>query len=311
MIFSTPATAHLPRSMPSHHRPSRWIIPLLTILALGTASSIAPAAGTDDAIGLQQTADATQRELEHIERARQANRQLLCRLQTGRDDPTQLVADATLLAAQPAVCQLQQAFSAATSNMARLLLTMRSSHPRVQACEIEQRELREQLNRELDAAIRSAQTDQSRLDAQAQSLFSQFTDMQQRLQQLAAAQAECNNQLSLVQPQTTEPEQPQQRPCEPQPEPTAQRDAAPPQAVGQPAAPAPSGGPGRTLFAAAALVGGLLVSFGLYTLRGSFLTAATPPAPVATTSSTPSSDLAPTVRTGMTLAEALRRCDGK
>lgn len=319
MTSSTPASTDVPPGIQSHrHRPSRWIASLLATLAIVAACSRALAASADDATSLQQTADATQRAWEQTQRDCQANQELLRRLETGRDNPTQLVPDATLLEAHPTVCQLQQAWTAAESNMAQLLLTMRQSHPRVQACDIERQELRQQLNSELDAAIRGAQARQSQLDAQADSLSAQAADMQQRLQQLAATQTESDSQLSLVPPPNSEPQPEEKSPSDAHYPQTTPLDAAPPQAVEPPATPASSGGTSHTLFAAVALAGGLLITFGLYALRGSRLTTAppavaVPAAPVPTApASSPSPPAVPAPRTSpMTLTQALKRWEGK
>lgn len=292
---------------------------------LATLKARAESAG--DVNSLQQTASQVRQELEQAANSRQANQELLQRLQTAPTDPAQLVAsDARLLASQPAVCRLKEALTAAESKTSQLLLTMLPDHPNVQACRVEEQEIRKQLHSELEVAIRDVQAEQTRLDTQVDTLSKKSADVQEQVQRLVAIHTDYNNQAALARQQTGELKRAQYKLSQAQANQVAPQDPGSFDTVAQPAVMPPANGPGRTLLLAAAIVGGLFVSLGLYTLRGSPVTAAlVPPASVPSVAQEPAQaaqhpapqvplppavDLAapPQKTTGMTLKQALERC---
>ncbi len=293
---------------------------------LATLKARVDSAGDLD--GLQQAAGQVQQELEQAVRLRQANRELLQTLQAALADPAPLAAPAIhALGAQHAVCRLREALTAAESDTANLLRTMLPGHPRVQASTAKEQEIRRQLHDALDAAIRDVQAEQVRLDAQCDMLSRKSAQAQELVQQLAATHADYANQTALVARHARALEQARDQldlahdDQAASPAPNAADSAERTAAV--PAAP-PAKGPTPTLLWAAAIVGGLSVSLGLFSLRrGSIArTGGAPPDPRPTrhVPAPPARQPAPRVApspagpgnsTGMTLRQALERCAAK
>lgn len=289
-----------------------------------------------DADGLQRAVADAARELQQATDAQQAHRHLREQLASAQQDPAHLTAAAPdYVASQPTLHQLIQSLAAAESRLSQLLMNKLPDHPQVQLCRWEQEDLRAQLRNELGATLNHLRDEQTRLDAQVESLTRQSTDAAERLRQVTAASAEYNSLAALVQQRTSDLEQARNDLAKisvaadspPNPLPVLQHQQA--------SDPTPDQSHSRTLLVATAIAGGLCVAFGLHSLRRARIsgtpaapatlaapgsppapaTPAAPPAPAPGRLTTPEPPqpargtgvLAPQKASGLTLTQALTR----
>ncbi|HEX5472973.1 MAG TPA: Wzz/FepE/Etk N-terminal domain-containing protein [Lacipirellulaceae bacterium] len=154
--------------------------------------------------------DAVSQELQSIDTERRAtesqlreNQRLLKLLVAAKNDPQQLLATPnSLLISQPAISQLKNALVNAQIRTASLLGTRSEEHPFVIAARESEQLIRDQLNRELDVAIRGLHVDIDLATDREKSLTTKYDAARQRVSHLAANRAEYANLLASVQNHT-------------------------------------------------------------------------------------------------------------
>ena len=220
---------------------------------------------------LQRTLVEVKQELRQAENACQANQQLLVMLQAAQKDPSHLVATPNrLLESQPALRRLKEGLIDTQLSTSRLLGTMSAEHPQVQASLVAEEEIQGHLHRELEVAIRGLRAEQTLNESLIRALTQKITDLQDRLQRLAAIRANYSNQVAEVRQQTESLTRAQHELT------SARGGLAAGQAGslltridGPQTGPYPAG-PGRSVVAASGFAGGLLLGLGIL-----FLTAPT------------------------------------
>jgi uncharacterized protein involved in exopolysaccharide biosynthesis len=149
-------------------------------------------------------------ELQGIETERRANdshlresQQLLKLLIAAKDDSRQLLATPnSLLVSQPAVSQLKNALISAQVRTANLLGSREEAHPYVVAAREAENRVRQQLNKEVEVAIRGLQIETELSADREESLAAKYTAARERLSRLAEGRAQYSNLVASVQNHT-------------------------------------------------------------------------------------------------------------
>lgn len=216
---------------------------------------------------LQATLVELRQELRQAENQRQGNQQLLHLLIAATQNPAHLVATPhRLLESQPALRQLKEGLIAAQLQSSNLMGTMSNEHPQVAAAQVAETEIRGHLHRELELAIRGLQTEQAVIDSQIATLTQRLTELNQRMQRLAAIRADYGRRVAEVRQQTENLTRAQQELAQARAGLAAGESNSLITRIDTPQTGPTPQGPGRTMLAAAGLVGGLLTGLGLLVL---------------------------------------------
>ncbi len=247
---------------------------------------------------LQTTLAQVRQELRQAEQTFSANQQLLNLLTAAQEDPAKLVATPNrLLEAQPSLRRLKDGLVDAQLSRSRLLGTMSLQHPRVRAAIVAEEEIRGDLHRELEGAVRGLGAEQTLFQNQIRSLKEKTLHLRQRLETLAEMRASYTNQLAEVRQRTASLTRSQQELNATRASLAAGNVISLVTRVDTPrTGPFPQG-PSRSLIAAAGGFGGLLVGLGILVL--------TMPASVPTLQSTAQPTARPTPQIELEPAMAL------
>ncbi len=215
--------------------------------------------------------DAVSQELQSIDTERRAtesqlreNQRLLKLLVAAKKDPQQLLATPnSLLVSQPAISQLKSALVNAQLRTASLLGTRSEEHPFVIAARESEQLIRDQLNRELDVAIRGLHVDIDLATDREKSLTAKYDASRQRVSHLAANRAEYSNLLASVQNHTRLVEAARKNLADARAQQAGARSASVISRIDGVEAGISPIGPSRTMITAAGGLAGLLLGFGL------------------------------------------------
>jgi uncharacterized protein involved in exopolysaccharide biosynthesis len=143
---------------------------------------------------LRQTQVQIGNELRQVRAQLELNKQLEQLLVTAIDDPTRLVATpGTLLESQPALERLKDGLVDAQLLSANLMGRLSPTHPQVNAAQAAEREIRDQLDAELEVALRGVRTQLKTIESRIFDLEDQQSDIQGRLVRLAGVRAHYEN----------------------------------------------------------------------------------------------------------------------
>jgi len=229
---------------------------------------------------LQATLVEVQQEVRQAGTARQTTRQLLDLLLSAQQEPSHLVATPNkLLESQPALRRLKDGLIDSQLTTSRLLGTMSADHPRVQAALVAEEEIRGHLHRELELAVRGLRVELTMHEQRITDLTGQRNGLRDRLQRLAGMRAEYSNVVAETRKRAEALTEVQQDLTVARAGLAAADTTSPITRIGKPQTGPYPAGPGRTVIAAAGLVGGLFVGVGLLVL--------TAPTSVATNQTSP------------------------
>ena len=185
-------------------------------------------------------------------------------LQGAQQDAQQLIATPnSLLTSQPALRQLKDGLMKSQIDTARLEGTRSSEHPQVKAAVESEKQIRNDLHRELAAAIQGAQVEQQLAEQRVAATETRLNDLQTRLEKLAAQRAEYANRVAAVENSRASLNQARHNLSTAKAAEAAAQGASLVTRIGQPETGAHPIGPGRTIITAAGAVAGLMLGAGL------------------------------------------------
>ena len=148
---------------------------------------------------LRQEVVALQRELRSYETKVSDARLLIVQLHEAQSEPQKLIATPnSLLTSQPALQRLKDGLVDAQLTTARLRGTRMDEHPLVIAAVESEARIRNDLFRELDAAIQTAQAQLALDENRLEEINAQLASVQNRLADLAGRRAEYSNRVTAV-----------------------------------------------------------------------------------------------------------------
>lgn len=185
-------------------------------------------------------------------------------LQGAQQDAQQLIATPnSLLTSQPALRQLKDGLIKSQINTARLEGTRSAEHPQVKAAIESEKQIRNDLHRELAAAIQGAQVEQQLAEQRVAATETRLHDLQSRLEKLAAQRAEYANRVAAVENSRASLNQARHNLSTAKAAEAAAQGASLVTRIGEPETGAHQIGPGRTIITAAGAVAGLMLGAGL------------------------------------------------
>lgn len=196
--------------------------------------------------------------------------QLLTLLRSAEQDPQQIVATPnSLLDSQPALRRLKDGLVDAQLATARVGGTRSSDHPRVKAAVDAEGQIRNDLHRELAAAVKGAEVELQLAQGRVTATQARLTNLQDRLGRLAERRAEYSNRVAAVDNSRISLDQVRQQLSAAKAAQAAAQSGSLVTRIDQPETGAYPAGPGRTVVAAAGVVGGLMLGLGLVFLTSS------------------------------------------
>jgi uncharacterized protein involved in exopolysaccharide biosynthesis len=198
--------------------------------------------------------------------------QLLGMLRAAEKDPQQLVATPnSLLASQPALRRLKDGLVDAQLATAKLAGTRSADHPRVLSAIEAEKQIRDDLHRELVTAIRGAEAEVHLGQERVKATRARLTNLQGRLGQLAERRAEYSNRVAAVDNSRVTLDRARQNLSIAKAAQAAARSGSLVTRIDKPETGPYPAGPGRTAVTGAGAVGGLMLGLGLV-----FLSTGTP-----------------------------------
>ncbi len=141
-----------------------------------------------------------QKDLRDAEAVRDRYEQQQELLRTGIEDPNRLIATpSTLLESQPGLRRMRDDLASAQRACAELEGTLKPQHPRLQTAMLAEREVRANLQAELQVALRGVESDLKLSTQRLEALRGQLADLNQRLDRIAGARARYSNLANEVQ----------------------------------------------------------------------------------------------------------------
>lgn len=190
--------------------------------------------------------------------------ELIKLLQSAQEDAQQLIATPnSLLTSQPALRQLKDGLIKSQINTARLEGTRSAEHPQVKAAIESEKQIRNDLHRELAAAIQGAEVEQQLAEQRVTATETRLHDLQTRLEKLAAQRAEYANRVAAVENSRASLNQARHNISTAKAAEAAAQGASLVTRIGEPETGAHQIGPGRTIITAAGAVAGLMLGAGL------------------------------------------------
>ncbi|MBL9162705.1 MAG: hypothetical protein JNL18_08245 [Planctomycetaceae bacterium] len=190
--------------------------------------------------------------------------ELLKLLQASQQDAQQLIATPnSLLTSQPALRQLKDGLIKSQINTARLEGTRSAEHPQVKAAVESEKQIRNDLHRELDAAIQGARVEQQLAAQRVAATEARLDNLQSRLANLAQQRAEYANRVAAVENSRASLNQARQNLSTAKAAEAAAQGASLVTKIGQPETGPYPVGPGRTMITAAGAVAGFMLGVGL------------------------------------------------
>jgi succinoglycan biosynthesis transport protein ExoP len=190
--------------------------------------------------------------------------ELLKLLQAAQDDAQKLIATPnSLLTSQPALRQLKDGLIKSQINTAQLEGTRSAEHPQVQAAVESEKQIRDDLHRELTAAIQGAEVEQDLAEQRVTATEARLHNLQSRLASLAEQRAEYANRVAAVENSRASLNQARHNLSTAKAAEAAAQGASLVTKIGQPETGPYPVGPGRTVITAAGAVAGLMLGAGL------------------------------------------------
>jgi succinoglycan biosynthesis transport protein ExoP len=190
--------------------------------------------------------------------------ELLKLLQEAQQDAQKLIATPnSLLTTQPALRQLKDGLIKAQIATAQLEGTRSAEHPQVQAAVESEKQIRDDLHRELAAAIQGAEVEQELAEQRVTATETRLHDLQSRLASLAEQRAEYANRVAAVENSRASLNQARHNLSTAKAAEAAAQGASLVTKIGQPETGPYPVGPGRTVITAAGAVAGLMLGAGL------------------------------------------------
>jgi len=190
--------------------------------------------------------------------------ELLKLLQAAQDDAQKLLATPnSLLISQPALRQLKDGLIKSQINTARLEGTRSAEHPQVLAAVEGEKQIRNDLHRELAAAIQGAEVEQDLAEQRVAATEARLHNLQTRLAGLAEQRAEYANRVAAVENSRASLNQARHNLSTAKAAEAAAQGASLVTKIGQPETGPYPVGPGRTIITAAGAVAGMMLGVGL------------------------------------------------
>jgi hypothetical protein len=183
-----------------------------------------------------------------------------------------------LLTSQPALRRLKDGLVDAQLATARLAGTRSADHPRVKAAIESEKEIRADLHRELQTAVRGAEAEVRLGEQRLEATRTRLGDVQGRLDRLAERRAEYSNRVAAVDNSRITLDRARQNLSTARAAEAAARSGSLVTRIDKPETGPYPAGPGRTVVTAAGGLGGLMLGLGLV-----FLTTGPPPSNSSTT----------------------------
>jgi hypothetical protein len=188
-------------------------------------------------------------------------------LSAARANPDSLVATPNrLLESQPALRRLKDGLVDAQLRTAELLGKLNEDHPLARAAISAEEEIRQDLHRELEIAVRGLHTDLEISRARVESLVSQADEIRKRLDRLAALRAKYSNLVAEVAQESTIVEKARRALADARASQSAAQAASLISRLDKPQTGNRPVGPGRGTIVLAGFGGGLLAGLGLVLL---------------------------------------------
>jgi uncharacterized protein involved in exopolysaccharide biosynthesis len=190
--------------------------------------------------------------------------QLLSLLKAAQQDPQKLIATPnSLLASQPALSRLKDGLVDAQLASARLVGTRSPDHPRVKAAAEAEKQIRNDLHRELVTAIHGAEVELNLGKDRVSTTQKRLRDLDSRLDRLAQERAEYSNRVAAVESCRQTLDVSRQNLSTAQAAEAAAHSGSLVTRIDQPETGPYPAGPGRTTVAGAGMMGGLMLGLGL------------------------------------------------
>ncbi|HEX7446678.1 MAG TPA: hypothetical protein VF306_03985 [Pirellulales bacterium] len=213
---------------------------------------------------LRRKSAALETELREAQLAQTSNRGLLTLLESAHVDQGRLLATpGRLLESQPSLKRLKEGLVDAQLHTAELSGGMSERHPLVMAAMEAEREIGNQLHKELEIACRGVQADLELSAARATRLSEQLADTRARLAKLAGLRAEYANLIASVKNRSALVEAAQRELAEARGSQAGAHSASLIYSIDAPQLGARPVGPGRAVIAVVGLLAGLVVGGGV------------------------------------------------
>lgn len=213
---------------------------------------------------LHRKSAALETELREAQLAETSNRGLLTLLESARVDQGRLLATpGRLLESQPSLKRLKEGLVDAQLKTAELSGGMSERHPVVMAAMEAEREIGDQLHRELEIACRGVQADLELSSARVARLSEQLADTRGRLAKLAGLRAEYANLIASVKSRGALVDAAQRELAEARGSQAGAHSASLIYSIDAPQLGARPVGPGRAVIALLGVVAGLMVGGGV------------------------------------------------
>ena len=190
--------------------------------------------------------------------------ELLKLLQESQQDAQKLIATPnSLLTTQPALRQLKDGLIKAQITTAQLEGTRSAEHPQVKAAVESEKQIRNDLHRELTAAIQGAEVEQDLAEQRVAATETRLHDLQSRLAKLAEQRAEYANRVAAVENSRESLNQARHNLSTAKAAEAAAQGSSLVTKIGQPETGPYPVGPGRTIITLAGAVAGFMLGAGL------------------------------------------------
>jgi len=190
--------------------------------------------------------------------------ELLKLLQGAQQDAQKLIATPnSLLTTQPALRQLKDGLIKAQITTAQLEGTRSAEHPQVKAAVESEKQIRNDLHRELTAAIQGAEVEQDLAEQRVTATETRLHDLQSRLAGLAEQRAEYANRVAAVENSRASLNQARHNLSTAKAAEAAAQGSSLVTRIGQPETGPYPVGPGRTIITLAGAVAGFMLGVGL------------------------------------------------
>lgn len=188
-------------------------------------------------------------------------------LATAQDNPEQLIATPNqLLESQPALRRLKDGLVDAQLRTSELMGRMSESHPQVKSAIAAEDEVRQNLRRELAVAIGGVEADLQVQRTRMESISSQEREVRKRLDNLASVRAPYANLVADVEKCNLVLREAHEKLADARANKRASEMASLITRIDEPTTGQYPLGPGKTVIAAAGLLGGMMISLGLIVL---------------------------------------------
>jgi len=223
-------------------------------------------AGTGES-NLRTSLTQIKNDLRNAKSTRTTQQEQLQFLLTAQQNPESILATPNrLLESQPSLKRLKDGLVDAQLRVSDLLGKMNSNHPHVRAAQLAEEEIRLNLHRELENAVRGVQADLDVTTALIKAHERQVADVQQRLNELAAMRAGYENLVADVQDRNAQVQETRRALAQARASLEASEKTSLITLVDRPDVGDGPVGPGRVMLLIASWIGGLSVGLGFFFL---------------------------------------------